>query len=79
MRVCVYVFVFVCVHVHVFVFVRADVVQDAPMLRVLELTSEKVFVPLCIGGGIRDYTDSAVRPAPRAPSRRKSQTKADTL
>jgi len=36
---------------------RGDVVQDAPMLRVLELTSEKVFVPLCIGGGIRDYTD----------------------
>ena len=36
---------------------RGDVV-DAPMLRVLELTSEHVFVPLCIGGGIRDYTDS---------------------
>ena len=23
-----------------------------------QLTSEHVFVPLCIGGGIRDYTDS---------------------
>mmetsp|Transcript_43927 Transcript_43927/g.68738 ORF Transcript_43927/g.68738 Transcript_43927/m.68738 type:complete len:536 (-) Transcript_43927:1213-2820(-) len=36
---------------------RGDVV-DAPMLRMLELTSEKVFVPLTIGGGIRGYTDS---------------------
>lgn len=41
---------------------RGDVV-DAPMLRVLELTSEHVFVPLCIGGGIRDYTDSQVSTA----------------
>ena len=30
---------------------------DLPMLRVLEETSKKVFVPLTIGGGIRDFTD----------------------
>jgi glutamine amidotransferase/cyclase len=30
---------------------------DMPMLEVLEKTSENVFVPLTIGGGIRDYTD----------------------
>jgi glutamine amidotransferase/cyclase len=29
-----------------------------PMLKVLEETSKNVFVPLTIGGGIRDYTDS---------------------
>ena len=29
------------------------------MLRVLELSSEKVFVPLTVGGGIREYTDTA--------------------
>jgi glutamine amidotransferase/cyclase len=32
--------------------------QDQPMLEVLRLTSENVFVPLTIGGGIRGYTDS---------------------
>jgi len=32
--------------------------KDMPMLRVLEETSKNVFVPLTIGGGIRDYTDS---------------------
>ncbi|MEW6595027.1 MAG: imidazole glycerol phosphate synthase subunit HisF [Thermodesulfobacteriota bacterium] len=32
--------------------------KDQPMLEVLERTSEQVFVPLTIGGGIRDYTDS---------------------
>ncbi len=32
--------------------------KDMPMIRVLEKTSEQVFVPLTIGGGIRDYTDS---------------------
>jgi len=32
--------------------------HDLPMLEVLRLTSENVFVPLTIGGGIRDYTDS---------------------
>jgi glutamine amidotransferase/cyclase len=31
--------------------------QDMPMLEVLRQTSENVFVPLTIGGGIRDYTD----------------------
>lgn len=32
--------------------------QDLPMLEVLRQTSCNVFVPLTIGGGIRDYTDS---------------------
>ena len=32
--------------------------EDMPMLEVLRRTSENVFVPLTIGGGIRDYTDS---------------------
>ena len=32
--------------------------KDMPMLKVLEETSENVFVPLTIGGGIKDYTDS---------------------
>ena len=31
--------------------------RDLPMLEVLEETSTNVFVPLTIGGGIRDYTD----------------------
>lgn len=31
---------------------------DMPMIEVLEETSKNVFVPLTIGGGIRDYTDS---------------------
>lgn len=31
--------------------------QDMPMLDVLEQTSKNVFVPLTIGGGIRDFTD----------------------
>ena len=31
--------------------------KDMPMLEVLERTSQNVFVPLTIGGGIRDYTD----------------------
>lgn len=31
--------------------------KDMPMLEVLKKTSENVFVPLTIGGGIRDYTD----------------------
>ncbi len=35
--------------------------KDMPMLEVLQRTSEKVFVPLTIGGGIRDYTDKAGR------------------
>jgi len=32
--------------------------EDQPMLEVLRLTSEKVFVPLTIGGGIREYKDA---------------------
>jgi glutamine amidotransferase/cyclase len=32
--------------------------KDMPMLKVLEETSKNVFVPLTIGGGIRNYTDS---------------------
>lgn len=35
--------------------------RDMPMLQVLEETSKNVFVPLTIGGGIRDYTDSQGR------------------
>lgn len=31
--------------------------HDQPMLRVLEETAKLVFVPLTIGGGIRDFTD----------------------
>jgi glutamine amidotransferase/cyclase len=31
--------------------------EDIPMLAVLKQTSEHVFVPLTIGGGIRDYVD----------------------
>lgn len=33
-------------------------IQDQPMLEVLRQTSENVFVPLTIGGGIREFTDS---------------------
>ena len=32
--------------------------EDMPMLQVLEETSKNVFVPLTIGGGIRDFTDA---------------------
>ncbi len=32
--------------------------KDQPMLEVLRRTSENVFVPLTIGGGIREFTDS---------------------
>jgi glutamine amidotransferase/cyclase len=31
--------------------------EDMPMMEVLQRTSEKVFVPLTVGGGIRDFTD----------------------
>lgn len=31
--------------------------EDMPMIEVLKRTSENVFVPLTIGGGIRDFTD----------------------
>lgn len=33
-------------------------IKDQPMIEVLKNTSENVFVPLTIGGGIREYTDS---------------------
>eukprot|EP00940_MAST-03C_sp_MAST-3C-sp2_P003120 g3120.t1 len=33
-----------------------DTLGDSPMMRVLERASEKIFVPLTIGGGIRSYT-----------------------
>jgi imidazole glycerol-phosphate synthase len=36
---------------------RAFPLQDMPMLEVLRQTSKNVFVPLTIGGGIRDFTD----------------------
>jgi glutamine amidotransferase/cyclase len=32
--------------------------QDQPMIEVLKRSSENVFVPLTIGGGIREFTDS---------------------
>jgi glutamine amidotransferase/cyclase len=35
--------------------------EDMPMIEVLKRTSENVFVPLTIGGGIRDYTDKTGR------------------
>ena len=35
--------------------------EDMPMAEVLKRTSENVFVPLTIGGGIRDYTDRGGR------------------
>lgn len=36
---------------------RQGVIEDLPMLQVLEQSSENVFVPLTVGGGIREYTD----------------------
>jgi glutamine amidotransferase/cyclase len=38
--------------------------EDMPMLEVLKQTSRNVFVPLTIGGGIRDYTDKNGRRYP---------------
>ncbi|MEN8135637.1 MAG: imidazole glycerol phosphate synthase subunit HisF [Thermodesulfobacteriota bacterium] len=37
---------------------RAFPLQDQPMIEVLRRSSENVFVPLTIGGGIREFTDS---------------------
>lgn len=37
---------------------RDSPLEDQPMLEVLRRTSEGVFVPLCIGGGIRGYKDA---------------------
>lgn len=36
---------------------RQGVIEDLPMLQVLESSSENVFVPLTVGGGIREYQD----------------------
>lgn len=36
---------------------RNNALKDTPMLEVLRLTSKQVFVPLTIGGGIRDVID----------------------
>ncbi|CAI5504694.1 unnamed protein product [Closterium sp. Naga37s-1] len=35
---------------------------DLPMLEVMKRASERVFVPLTVGGGIRDFTDGNGRP-----------------
>ncbi|KAK3260080.1 Imidazole glycerol phosphate synthase hisHF, chloroplastic, partial [Cymbomonas tetramitiformis] len=35
--------------------------EDMPMLEVLQRSSETVFVPLTVGGGIRDFTDATGR------------------
>uniref|UniRef100_A0A7S2WS76 Imidazole glycerol phosphate synthase hisHF n=1 Tax=Rhizochromulina marina TaxID=1034831 RepID=A0A7S2WS76_9STRA len=40
---------------------RQDVLDDQPMLQVLERASENIFVPLTVGGGIRSYTDATGR------------------
>ena len=44
---------------------RSCALQDQPMLSLLELAASKIFVPLTIGGGIKDTTDpdGTVRPA----------------
>lgn len=36
---------------------RQGVIDDMPMLQVLEQSSKNVFVPLTVGGGIRSYTE----------------------
>mmetsp|Transcript_1784 Transcript_1784/g.2567 ORF Transcript_1784/g.2567 Transcript_1784/m.2567 type:complete len:573 (+) Transcript_1784:2-1720(+) len=36
---------------------RQGVIEDMPMLQVLEEASRTIFVPLTVGGGIRAYTD----------------------
>ncbi|TMW64281.1 hypothetical protein Poli38472_012903 [Pythium oligandrum] len=36
---------------------REQPIGDMPMLHVLEASSERVFVPLTVGGGIREYID----------------------
>lgn len=36
---------------------RHGVIEDMPMLHVLEEASKNIFVPLTVGGGIRSYTD----------------------
>lgn len=36
---------------------RDETLADMPLMEMLQQASEQIFVPLCIGGGIRDYTD----------------------
>jgi glutamine amidotransferase/cyclase len=36
---------------------RSGVIDDMPMLQVLEESSKSIFVPLTVGGGIRSYAD----------------------
>jgi imidazole glycerol-phosphate synthase len=36
---------------------RQGVIEDMPMLQVLEQASRSIFVPLTVGGGIRSYSD----------------------
>eukprot|EP00612_Vaucheria_litorea_P006049 CAMPEP_0171465932 /NCGR_PEP_ID=MMETSP0945-20130129/8872_1 /TAXON_ID=109269 /ORGANISM="Vaucheria litorea, Strain CCMP2940" /LENGTH=399 /DNA_ID=CAMNT_0011993757 /DNA_START=22 /DNA_END=1221 /DNA_ORIENTATION=- len=38
---------------------RTETLSDTPMLQVLEKASEKIFLPLTVGGGIRPYTDNS--------------------
>ena len=40
---------------------RQGVLEDIPMLAVLEEASKRVFVPLTVGGGIRGYTDEGTK------------------
>ncbi|CAK9111745.1 Imidazole glycerol phosphate synthase hisHF, partial [Durusdinium trenchii] len=37
---------------------RDMVLTDQPMLEVLRLSAERIFVPLTVGGGIRSYVDA---------------------
>lgn len=37
---------------------RSEPVGDLPLVHLLEAVSRKVYVPLCVGGGIRSYVDS---------------------
>ncbi|CAH7666166.1 imidazole glycerol phosphate synthase hisHF [Phakopsora pachyrhizi] len=43
---------------------RSCPLNDQPMLSVLEKAAESVFVPFCVGGGIRDSTDPDGTPRP---------------
>eukprot|EP01052_Picozoa_sp_SAG31_P032837 SAG31_NODE_3643_length_4030_cov_3.758586_4_plen_595_part_00 len=36
---------------------RDETLADMPLMEMLQQASQQIFVPLCIGGGIRDYTD----------------------
>eukprot|EP01060_Flectonema_neradi_P020102 TRINITY_DN2763_c0_g1_i1.p1 TRINITY_DN2763_c0_g1~~TRINITY_DN2763_c0_g1_i1.p1 ORF type:complete len:538 (+),score=109.89 TRINITY_DN2763_c0_g1_i1:47-1660(+) len=43
---------------------RHSPLKDQPMLEVLRQASERIFVPLCVGGGIRDTVDPDGTPHP---------------